>query len=132
MGAWLLPDAGPYVHAFLGATLTATSVGITAQVLAAKRLLSARASQTILAAAVIDDVLGLLILAAVSSMAATQPMRPGLNWIPSGGTVVVSQDGATPAWPKGTIVTPKTNLIDLITTVHPVFAKYSDEARGSL
>jgi heme A synthase len=33
VSAWLLPDRGPYVHAFLGATLTATSVGITARVL---------------------------------------------------------------------------------------------------
>src|SRR5262245_17810707 len=33
VGAWLLPDAGVYVHAFLGATLCATSVGITARVL---------------------------------------------------------------------------------------------------
>ncbi len=52
-----------------------------------------------------------------------------LNWIPSGGTVVVSQEGSTPAWPKGTIVTNKTELYDLITTVYPVFAKYSDEAK---
>src|SRR2546421_1609135 len=33
VGALLLPDHSPYVHAFLGATLTATSVGITARVL---------------------------------------------------------------------------------------------------
>src|SRR5256714_1618902 len=33
VGALLLPNASPYVHAFLGATLTATSVGITARVL---------------------------------------------------------------------------------------------------
>ena len=33
VGAWLLPDAGIYAHIFLGATLTATSVGITARVL---------------------------------------------------------------------------------------------------
>jgi Kef-type K+ transport system membrane component KefB len=32
VSAWRLPDRGPYVHAFLGATLTATSVGITARV----------------------------------------------------------------------------------------------------
>ncbi len=32
-GAWLLPEASAYVHAFLGATLCATSVGITARVL---------------------------------------------------------------------------------------------------
>jgi Kef-type K+ transport system membrane component KefB len=54
---------------FVGAAMVATSVGITAQVLAAKGLLQERASQIILAAAVIDDVLGLLILALVSSIA---------------------------------------------------------------
>jgi hypothetical protein len=52
-----------------------------------------------------------------------------LNWIPSGGTVVVSQEGSTPAWPKGTIVTPKTDLTDLITAVYPVFLKYNEEAK---
>src|SRR4051812_48596529 len=54
---------------FVGAALVATSVGITAQVLAAKGILHERASQIILAAAVIDDVLGLLVLAVVSSLA---------------------------------------------------------------
>ncbi|MEO8371663.1 MAG: cation:proton antiporter [Candidatus Solibacter sp.] len=57
---------------FVGAAMVATSVGITAQVLAAKGLLQERASQIILAAAVIDDVLGLLILALVSSLAKGQ------------------------------------------------------------
>ena len=54
---------------FVGAAMVATSIGITAQVLAAKGLLQERASRIILAAAVIDDVLGLLILALVSSLA---------------------------------------------------------------
>jgi Kef-type K+ transport system membrane component KefB len=54
---------------FLGTAMVATSVGITAQVLASKGLLQARASKIILAAAVIDDVLGLLVLAVVSMMA---------------------------------------------------------------
>ena len=54
---------------FVGAALVATSVGITAQVLAAKNFLQARASKIILGAAVIDDVLGLLVLAVVSSLA---------------------------------------------------------------
>jgi Kef-type K+ transport system membrane component KefB len=49
--------------------MVATSVGITAQVLAAKGLLQECASRIILAAAVIDDVLGLIILALVSSLA---------------------------------------------------------------
>lgn len=54
---------------FMGAAMVATSVGITAQVLASKGVLSHRTAQVILAAAVIDDVLGLLVLAVVSSMA---------------------------------------------------------------
>lgn len=54
---------------FVGAAMVATSVGITAQVLASKHLLQERASKIILAAAVIDDVLGLLVLALVSSLA---------------------------------------------------------------
>jgi Kef-type K+ transport system membrane component KefB len=54
---------------FIGATMVATSVGITAQVLASRGLLGEKSSKVILAAAVIDDVLGLLVLAVVSSMA---------------------------------------------------------------
>lgn len=54
---------------FVGSAMVATSVGITAQVLRAKGLLNDRASQIILAAAIIDDVLGLIVLAAVSSLA---------------------------------------------------------------
>lgn len=54
---------------FVGAALVATSVGITAQVLADKNLLQQKASKIILGAAVIDDILGLLVLALVSSLA---------------------------------------------------------------
>lgn len=66
MVAW----GAPQIEAiFVGAAMVATSVGITAQVLSAKGLLHHKASQIILAAAVIDDVLGLLVLAVVSSLA---------------------------------------------------------------
>lgn len=51
---------------FVGAALVATSVGITARVLADAGLLSSREARIILAAAVIDDILGLLVLALVS------------------------------------------------------------------
>lgn len=54
---------------FLGAAMVATSVGITARVLSSMGLISAEASRVILAAAVIDDVIGLLVLAVVSSLA---------------------------------------------------------------
>ncbi|MEQ1949721.1 MAG: cation:proton antiporter, partial [Bryobacteraceae bacterium] len=66
MASWGLPQIEAI---FTGAAMVATSVGITAQVLASKGLLAERASKIILAAAVIDDVLGLLILAVVSGMA---------------------------------------------------------------
>jgi len=66
VGMWLLPEAGIYVHAFLGATLCATSVGITARVL--QDLGSSRTAEAriILGAAVIDDVMGLVILTVVT------------------------------------------------------------------
>ncbi len=54
---------------FTGAAMVATSVGITAQVLAARGLLHTRAARVILAAAVADDVLGLIVLALVSDIA---------------------------------------------------------------
>jgi len=62
---------GGTAHAalFLGAALVATSVGISASVLKRWDLLRHPASQIILAAAVIDDVLGLIVLAVVSSVA---------------------------------------------------------------
>src|SRR4051812_34485703 len=63
---------------FFRAAMVATSVGITAQVLAAKGLLNERASKVILAAAVIDDVLGLLVLAIVSGMAKGKVELPSI------------------------------------------------------
>ena len=56
---------------FLGAALVATSVGITARVLAGLGLLDAPTARIILGAAVIDDILGLLILAVVKSVSTT-------------------------------------------------------------
>ena len=70
VGAWLLPEQGPYVHAFLGATLTATSVGITARVLKDLGRSQSNEARVILGAAVIDDVLGLVILAVVTGVIA--------------------------------------------------------------
>lgn len=54
---------------FVGAALTATSVGITASVLAARGLLNQTASRIILAAAVVDDILALLLLGVITSLA---------------------------------------------------------------
>ncbi|HKC24287.1 MAG TPA: cation:proton antiporter, partial [Thermoanaerobaculia bacterium] len=61
-----LPGESPYVHAFLGAALTATSVGITARVLKDLKREQSKEARIILGAAVLDDVMGLVILAVVT------------------------------------------------------------------
>jgi Kef-type K+ transport system membrane component KefB len=57
------------VAIFVGATLTATSVGITARVLADLGRLQDAAAKVVLGAAVVDDILGLIILAVVTGIA---------------------------------------------------------------
>jgi Kef-type K+ transport system membrane component KefB len=56
---------------FAGAALTATSIGITSKVLSEIGQLSSKEGQIILGAAVIDDILGIIILAVVASLAKT-------------------------------------------------------------
>ena len=56
---------------FAGAALTATSIGITSKVLAELGQLKSKEGQIIVGAAVIDDVLGILVLAVVASLAKT-------------------------------------------------------------
>jgi len=58
------------IAVFVGATLTATSVGITARVLTDLDQMHSREARTIIGAAVIDDVLGLVMLALVVGLAA--------------------------------------------------------------
>jgi Kef-type K+ transport system membrane component KefB len=53
---------------FVGAAMVATSVGITARVLADAGFLSTRMARVILGAAVLDDILGMIVLAVVSSI----------------------------------------------------------------
>ena len=56
---------------FAGAALTATSIGITSKVLSELGRLTSKEGQIILGAAVIDDVLGIIVLAVVASLAKT-------------------------------------------------------------
>ena len=65
---WFLPEAETLVHLFIGATLTATSVGITARVLKDIGKIQTKEAKIILGAAVIDDILGLIILAVVTGI----------------------------------------------------------------
>ncbi len=81
--AWLMPDSPTVVHVFVGATLSATSVGITARVLKDLGVTQSREGQIILGAAVMDDILGLMVLAVVSGVVAAQakggPQLPVLS-----------------------------------------------------
>ncbi len=86
VGALLLPAESWYAHAFLGATLTATSVGITARVLKDLGKSTTSEARVILGAAVVDDVFGLVILAVLSGIIAAAnagiPMAYGsVGWI---------------------------------------------------
>ncbi len=81
VAAYFLPAEATLTHIFIGATLCATSVGITARVLKDMGKLQTRESRIILGAAVIDDVLGLLILAVVAG---------SIKASAQGGTLAVS------------------------------------------
>jgi Kef-type K+ transport system membrane component KefB len=62
----VLPGEGTLVHIFLAAALTATSIGISARVLKDAGVSRSREAHTILGAAVLDDILGLVVLAVIS------------------------------------------------------------------
>ncbi len=80
----LVPNSSWYVQMFAGAALTATSVGITARVLKDLNASKSDEAKIILGAAVIDDVLGLIILAVVAGIitAAGHPSagQPAIGW----------------------------------------------------
>lgn len=73
---WMLPADGTPTHLFVAATLCATSVGITARVLMDMHKSQTPEARVILGAAVIDDVLGLVLLAVVAGIATTGHVVP--------------------------------------------------------
>jgi Kef-type K+ transport system membrane component KefB len=82
VGPWLLPGLDTNAYLFLGATLAATSVGITGRVFRDLGKLGTPAARIVLGAAVIDDVLGLVILAVVSSLVQVGQISAGdVTWI---------------------------------------------------
>ena len=82
VGPWLLPGLERNTYFFLGATLAATSVGITGRVFRDLGKLGMPAARIVLGAAVIDDVLGLVILAVVSSLVQAGQVSVGeVTWI---------------------------------------------------
>jgi len=65
---------------FLGTLSTATSVGITARILSERRKMSTPEGVTILAAAVLDDVIGIILLAVVVGVVKVETSHSGVPW----------------------------------------------------
>jgi len=87
VAAWLLPGSSAYEHAFIGTVLCATSVGITARVFKDIGRVQTPEARIVLGAAVIDDVLGLLVLAVVAAIATAADKGKALSGIEIGVTV---------------------------------------------
>ncbi|BAZ89214.1 sodium/hydrogen exchanger [Raphidiopsis curvata NIES-932] len=68
-GLMIIFGISPVPAIFAGAALTATSIGITSRVLSEIGRLNSKEGQIILGAAVIDDILGIIVLAVVASLA---------------------------------------------------------------
>ncbi|MGN0823188.1 MAG: cation:proton antiporter [Candidatus Gallimonas sp.] len=86
------PDAGTLSHLFYGAILTATSVSVTVAVLKELGKLNSKVGTAIIAAAVIDDVLGIIVLSVLTGFAsgAEGGAEVGWKWFqPNAGMVVV-------------------------------------------
>ena len=89
VGAALMPGESWMVHAFLGAMLAATSVGITARVLQDAQAIRTPSARIILGAAVIDDVLGLVVLAIIAGV--IQAAALGETLAPTGIALIVAK-----------------------------------------
>jgi len=103
VGPWLMPGLSMNAYLFLGAALTATSVGITARVFQELGKLKMKEAQIILGAAVIDDIMGLIILAVVSAVVTVGAVGLGvISWIIAKavlflvGAIIIGQLAAKP------------------------------------
>jgi Kef-type K+ transport system membrane component KefB len=105
-GLMLLFGTDPIPAIFAGAAMTATSIGITAKVLAEFGQLTSREGQIIIGAAVLDDVLGIIVLAVVSGLIETGSVQllPALGVVASAvafftGGIFLGR-GLGPLWVK--------------------------------
>lgn len=107
VGPVFFPGAGFNTYLFLGATLTATSVGITARVFQDLKKIHLPEAKIVLGAAVIDDVLGLVILAVVSLIVTTGAASPMMiSWITLKAFLFLAG-----AIVMGRLLTPMNNLL---------------------
>jgi Kef-type K+ transport system membrane component KefB len=73
---FFFPDIGMVGWLFIGAVLTATSIGITVRILMDMGRLNSKEGMIILVAAVVDDIIGLVILSIVVSVSETGELHP--------------------------------------------------------
>ena len=91
IGYLFLPDQGFFTHVFIGVIMTATSVGITVEVLRELGKLQTKVGTVVLSAAIIDDVLGIMVLSVVLSLSGTKSTENNvLNFINPNGIPIVS------------------------------------------
>ena len=92
IGALFLPNAehGVFTWLFIGVIMTATSVGITVEVLRELGKLQTKVGTVILSAAIIDDVLGIMVLAVVLSLSGAKTAENTVLGLinPSGNAVI--------------------------------------------
>lgn len=98
IGPWLLPSLSATAHYFIGAALTATSVGISARVFTDLGKIKTAEAKLVIGAAVIDDVIGLVVLAVVTGMVTTGAVSLGVVSVTLGkaimflvGAIVIGQ-----------------------------------------
>ncbi|HEB83178.1 MAG TPA: cation:proton antiporter [Gammaproteobacteria bacterium] len=82
--SYYLFDLSLLVSLFIGGTLTATSIGITIRVLKDIRFNNSSEGQIVLGAAVIDDVLGVVLLALLYEFSTSG----GINWVNTGKVII--------------------------------------------
>ena len=76
---WLAPETGIAGWLFMGAVLTATSIGLTVRILMEMGKLQTKAGTTILVGAVIDDIIGIVILSIAVGISATAKFGGQIN-----------------------------------------------------
>ncbi|HJV22168.1 MAG TPA: cation:proton antiporter [Holophagaceae bacterium] len=105
---WLLPAGTPFtVDLFIGACLCATSIGISAQVLREQGAGDSLEGRVIVGAAVIDDVLGLLVLTLVSGLVAVSGSGGPLPLSPLARTFGLALGFLTLSLTAGRFLTPR-------------------------
>ena len=91
LAALFLPDKGVFSWLFVGVIMTATSVGITVEVLRELGQLKSKIGTVVMSAAIIDDVLGIIVLSiALSLSGGKADVSPVLNAINPDGNAIIS------------------------------------------